>query len=67
MILTNGPVVPETKERELHPKNTDLGKGIQIYGREILIEREDAEMLEDNEEVKIFIFPLLVFIYFFLL
>lgn len=42
----------ETKERDLHPKNPSLGKGVQIFGKNILIESEDAEMLKDKEEVR---------------
>lgn len=50
LLLKNGPplsgrVVP------LHPKNAEMGEKVIRVGKEILIERIDAEFLVEGEEI----------------
>mmetsp|Transcript_490 Transcript_490/g.828 ORF Transcript_490/g.828 Transcript_490/m.828 type:complete len:741 (-) Transcript_490:465-2687(-) len=49
--LTDGPAIPETKSIPRHKKNADLGKKLITYTSTILLEREDAAVSKEGEEV----------------
>nr|PVC49540.1 glutamyl-tRNA synthetase [Theileria orientalis] len=42
---------PEQKKRPLHPKNADLGETDLAFGDKVIVEKEDFDLIEENEEV----------------
>lgn len=50
LTIENGPSPPEARSAELHPKNS-IGKKAVMYGRDLLIEREDAKNVQVGEKV----------------
>ena len=51
LTITNGPATPEARSLSLHPKNTSLGDKAVMFGRDLLIEQEDAKNLEVGQKV----------------
>lgn len=51
LYIENGPAVPEARSQQLHPKNESVGSKAVIYGRELYIERDDAQAIEVGEKV----------------
>lgn len=51
VTISNGPSSPYTQERDLHPKNPSVGRGLQVYSNCILLDRDDANTLQLNEEI----------------
>ncbi|OII77166.1 glutamyl-tRNA synthetase family protein [Cryptosporidium andersoni] len=49
--FSNGPELPVINERDLHQKNKDIGKGPITMYKSILIDRDDASLFTDNEEI----------------
>jgi glutamyl-tRNA synthetase len=46
LIVTNGPEKITVENHALHQKNADLGTKTIFYGRELMIEEEDAKLIE---------------------
>ena len=46
LTIENGPATPEARTQPLHPKNADVGQKAVMYGRDLLIEKDDAEALQ---------------------
>lgn len=51
LFIENGPATPEARSQALHQKNDSLGSKAVIYGRELLIEKDDAIAIELGEKV----------------
>jgi len=51
LTVSNGPEIPEARSQALHPKNTEAGHKAVMYGRNLLIEREDAKSVEVGQKV----------------
>ncbi|PHJ23474.1 glutamate-trna ligase [Cystoisospora suis] len=49
--IKGAPEVPETKKRRMHNKNDSLGEGDMWLLNSILIDKDDAALCEDGEEV----------------
>lgn len=49
--LVDGPEKPYTEKKPKHKKNADVGEKDIIYASDILIDQEDADSLEDGEEL----------------
>lgn len=50
LTIQNGPSPPEARTQPLHPKNADAGTKAVMYGKDLLIEREDAKALEVGQK-----------------
>ena len=48
LTIENGPEVPEARSQPLHPKNAAIGSKAVMYGRNLIIERADAEGIEEG-------------------
>lgn len=48
---TDAPQSPKTEMRPKHKKNPEVGEKKVIFSNNIVIDKEDADVLEDNEEV----------------
>ncbi|KAH3679437.1 hypothetical protein WICMUC_000982 [Wickerhamomyces mucosus] len=48
--LIDGPEKPVTEKKPKHKKNPDVGEKDVIYAKDIIIDQEDADSLEDDEE-----------------
>lgn len=51
LTIENGPEQPEARSQPLHPKNAAVGTKALMYGRNLLIEQEDAKSLEVGTKV----------------
>lgn len=51
IIVTNGPESLTVETHPLHQKNADIGTKTITYGKELLIEEEDAKTIEVGEKV----------------
>lgn len=51
VTLTNGPAAVETKQNPCHKQNKELGMKTTYYCKNILLQEDDANAIEDNEEV----------------
>eukprot|EP00933_Yihiella_yeosuensis_P023603 TRINITY_DN1837_c0_g1_i4.p1 TRINITY_DN1837_c0_g1~~TRINITY_DN1837_c0_g1_i4.p1 ORF type:complete len:854 (-),score=251.85 TRINITY_DN1837_c0_g1_i4:116-2677(-) len=51
LLKLDGPAQPQTKMDLKHPKNEELGKRAIIQCNQIWIEQEDAQAIEDGEQV----------------
>ena len=51
LTITNGPEPPEAAMHPLHKKNPSLGNKPVMMGKNLLIEKEDAETLELGQKV----------------
>lgn len=51
LFIENGPDVSEARSQALHQKNDLLGSKAVVYGKELLIERDDASAIEVGEKV----------------
>jgi hypothetical protein len=51
VYISNGPTETITKPRQLHLKNESLGTALQSYSNSIFIEKNDADFLQEGEEV----------------
>ncbi|KAF0977850.1 hypothetical protein FDP41_003172 [Naegleria fowleri] len=49
--LTNGPQTMESRENPKHKKNASLGMKTTYYTNVIYLDKEDAEAIEQNEEI----------------
>lgn len=49
--LTDGPAEPYGELHDRHPKNPDLGQRLILFGKEALLEPEDAQEIGDGEEI----------------
>jgi len=50
IIIENGPNPVECRSQPLHPKNTNVGTKATVYGRELLVEKEDAAEIAEGEK-----------------
>ena len=51
LTIENGPEVPEARTQPLHPKKAEIGSKAVMYGRNLIIERADAETLQEGQKV----------------
>ncbi|GLB34771.1 putative class-I aminoacyl-tRNA synthetase family protein [Lyophyllum shimeji] len=51
VTIKGGPTSPEVKSLPKHKKNPEIGEKKTVYASSILIEQEDAQSLEDQEEI----------------
>jgi len=51
LIVTNGPDTIQCENVPLHQKNADLGTKPIFFGKELMIEEEDAKLIEVNQKV----------------
>ena len=51
LTIENGPSPPEARSQALHPKDASVGQKPVMYGRDLLIEREDAKGLQVGQKV----------------
>lgn len=51
VTLVNGPTTPTREERPKHKKNPEVGTKEVIFSGNVLIDQEDAQELNENEEV----------------
>lgn len=48
LFIENGPDSIEAKSHPMHPKNESLGSKAVIYGKELWIEKDDADAIEEG-------------------
>lgn len=51
LTVENGPATPEARTQTLHPKNADVGVKAVMFGRNLIIESEDAKTVEVGQKV----------------
>jgi len=51
LFIENGPDTIEAKSHPMHPKNESLGSKAVIYGKELWIEKDDADAIEEGEKI----------------
>lgn len=51
LIIENGPEEIEAKSADLHPKNKQVGSKAVIYGRNLIIEKDDAVGIAEGEKI----------------
>lgn len=51
LIIENGPDDIEGQSHPLHPKNPSVGTKSVLYGKEVFIEKEDAQSITEGEKV----------------
>jgi len=51
LVVDNGPETPEARSQPLHPKNEAVGTKAVIYGKDLIIENDDAKVIEIGEKV----------------
>lgn len=51
LTIENGPETVEARSQPLHPKNAEIGSKAVFYGRELLIERDDADKIKEGQKI----------------
>lgn len=51
LFIENGPEHIEARSQDLHPKNADIGSKAVFYGKELLIEKDDAVKIIVGQKV----------------
>jgi len=51
LTIENGPSPAEARSQPMHPKNASVGQKPVMYGRDLLIEREDAKALAVGQKM----------------
>ena len=51
LIIENGPDAIEAQSQPLHPKDATLGSKAVMYGKELWIERDDANAINEGEKI----------------
>ncbi|SMQ53353.1 unnamed protein product [Zymoseptoria tritici ST99CH_3D7] len=49
--VTGAPEAPRTEEKDLHAKNTEVGKKKVVFSKTIILDQEDARSFEQDEEI----------------
>ena len=49
--VVGAPEAPRTEEKDVHAKNSELGKKKVIYSKNIIIDQADAQSFADDEEI----------------
>ncbi|KAF2163534.1 hypothetical protein M409DRAFT_68454 [Zasmidium cellare ATCC 36951] len=49
--VAGAPEAPRTEEKDVHAKNTDLGKKKVVYSKTIILDQEDARSFGEDEEI----------------
>ncbi|TKA78121.1 hypothetical protein B0A55_02720 [Friedmanniomyces simplex] len=49
--VAGAPEAPRTEEKDLHAKNSELGKKKVVYSKHILLDQADAQAFADDEEI----------------
>lgn len=60
MTIKDGPTGAEVKVLPKHKKNPEVGEKKTVYSSSILIEQEDALSFEDQEEVRLRLFCVVI-------
>eukprot|EP00831_Metopus_contortus_P011461 TRINITY_DN1455_c0_g2_i3.p1 TRINITY_DN1455_c0_g2~~TRINITY_DN1455_c0_g2_i3.p1 ORF type:complete len:569 (-),score=108.22 TRINITY_DN1455_c0_g2_i3:40-1746(-) len=54
IVLENGPETSEAKEVGLHQKNESLGNKNMWFSKTIIIEKDDAKLITENEKITLY-------------
>ncbi|CAK3940971.1 glutamate--tRNA ligase, cytoplasmic [Lecanosticta acicola] len=49
--VTGAPEAPRTEEKDVHAKNTELGKKKVVYSKTIILDQADAQSFAEDEEI----------------
>lgn len=49
--IVGGPAAPKTEEKDVHAKNSDLGKKKVIFSKNIILDQADAQSFAEGEEI----------------
>jgi glutamyl-tRNA synthetase len=50
-IVAGAPEAPRTEDKEVHAKNSELGKKKVVYSKHIVLDQADAQSFADGEEI----------------
>lgn len=51
LTIENGPETIEARSQALHPKNAEIGTKAVFYGKELLIEKDDAAAIKEGQKI----------------